>query len=101
VGNVENVEGLVCITGFGVSSLPLKYLGFPLEASNKVKPIWDGVIEKLERQLASLKMMYLSNGGKVTLIKSTLSNLLTYFLSFFFLLTGVANLFEKLQQDFL
>ena len=60
VGNVESVEGLVCITGCGVSSLPLKYLGFPLGASNKVKPIWDGVIEKLERQLASLKMMYLS-----------------------------------------
>jgi hypothetical protein len=33
VGNVENVDGLVDILGYGVSSLPMKYLGLSLEAS--------------------------------------------------------------------
>jgi hypothetical protein len=45
--------------------------------------------------------MYLSKGGKVTHIKSTLSNLLTYFLSLFPIHAGVANRMKKLQRDFL
>jgi hypothetical protein len=46
-------------------------------------------------------MMYLSKGDKVNLIKSTLSNLPTYFMSLFPLPTSVANCIEKLQHDFL
>ena len=45
--------------------------------------------------------MYLSNGGKVTLIKSTLSNLPTYFLSIFPIPAVVANHIEKVQWNFL
>jgi hypothetical protein len=45
--------------------------------------------------------MYLSKGGRVTLIKSTFSNLPTYFLYLFLLPTGVANRIEKLLRDFL
>jgi hypothetical protein len=45
--------------------------------------------------------MYLSKGGRVTLIKSTLSNLPTYLLSLFPIPASVANRIEKLQQDFL
>jgi hypothetical protein len=53
VGIVENVDGLVGIWGCRVSYLPLKYLGLPLRASFKAKFMWDGVIEKIERRLAS------------------------------------------------
>ena len=45
--------------------------------------------------------MYLSKGGRVTLIKSTLSNLPTYFLSLFPILASVANRIEKVQRNFL
>jgi hypothetical protein len=45
--------------------------------------------------------MYLSKGGRVTLIKSTLSNLPTYFLSLFPVPSGVASRIEKLHRDFL
>jgi hypothetical protein len=47
----------------------------------KVKSIWDDIIEKIEHRLAGSKMVYLSKCGRVTLIKSTLSNLPTYFMS--------------------
>jgi hypothetical protein len=39
VGNVNNVDGLADILGFGVSALPLEYLGFLFEASFKAKSI--------------------------------------------------------------
>jgi hypothetical protein len=61
----------------------------------------DGIIEKIERCLAGWKRLYLSKGGRITLIKSTLSNLPTYFMSLFPLPTSVANRIEKLQRDFL
>jgi hypothetical protein len=66
-----------------VSSLPMKYLGLPLEAHFKAKPIWDGVIEKIEHCLVGWKRANLSKGCRITLIKSTMCNLPTYFLSFF------------------
>jgi hypothetical protein len=44
--------------------------------------------------------MNLSNGGRVTLIKSTLSNLPMYFMSLILLTASVANRIEKLQHDF-
>jgi hypothetical protein len=44
--------------------------------------------------------MYLSKGGRVALIKSTLSNLPTY-MSLFSLPAGVVNRIEKIQLDFL
>jgi hypothetical protein len=67
VGNVDNVNGWLAFWGCRVSSLPLKYLGLPLGASYKAKSIWDGVVEKIERRLASWKMMYLSKGGRLPL----------------------------------
>jgi hypothetical protein len=74
VGNFHNVDRLVSILGCGVSYLPLKYLGLPLGAYFKAKSIWEGVIEKIECRLAGWKMMYLFEGGRITLIKSTLFN---------------------------
>jgi hypothetical protein len=101
VGNVDNVEGLADIMGCGVSSLPMKYLGLPLGASFKAKSIWNEVVEKIERRLAGWKRMYLSKGGRITLMKSTLSSLPTYFLSLFLIPASVANRIEKLFRDFL
>jgi len=101
VGFVDNMDDLAGILGCGVSSLPLKYLGLPLGAPFKNKSSWDEVVGKIERRLASWKRLYLSKGGRVTLIKSTLSNLPTYFLSLFPIPSSVANRIEKLQQDFL
>ncbi|KAG7987145.1 hypothetical protein I3843_03G118100 [Carya illinoinensis] len=101
VGDVGNIQGLASILGCGVSSLPMKYLGLPLGASFKAKTIWGEVLEKLERRLAGWKRLYLSKGGRITLIKSTLSNLPTYFLSLFPLPTSIASKIEKLQRDFL
>jgi hypothetical protein len=48
------VDGLASILGSGVFSLPLKYLGLLLGAS-KANYIWDGVIEKIERQFGQLE----------------------------------------------
>ena len=98
---MPNFHELVEILGCRESALPLKYLGLPLGASFKDKSIWNPILEKMERRLAGWKRLYLPKGGKVTLIKSTLSSLPTYFLSLFPIPAKVAKRIEKLQRDFL
>ena len=101
VGVVSNMEGLAGILGCNCVALRMKYLGLPLGAKFKETTIWNPIIEKMERRLVGWKRLYLAKGGKVTLIKSTLSNLPTYFLSLFPIPVGVARRLEKLQRDFL
>jgi hypothetical protein len=101
IGNVDNVAELASILGCGTALLPLKYLGMPLGARHKATSTWDDIVVNMERRLASWQRLYLSKGARVTLIKSTLSNLPTYFLSLFSIPTRVANRFEKLQRNFL
>ena len=100
VGVVHNLEALVGLLGCGQSSLPLKYLGIPLGAKFKDLFVWDPILERMERRLAGWKRLYLSKGGKVTLIKSSLLSLPTYFLSLFPLPGKVEKCMEKLQRDF-
>jgi hypothetical protein len=101
VGNVQQVDYLASILGCEVASLPFEYLGLPLGAPNSAIHIWDGVLEKMDRHLAGWKQPLLSKGGRVTLIKSTLANIPTYYMSLFKIPVSVANRIEKLQRDFL
>ena len=101
IGEVCNLDVLAGLLGCRHSSLPLKYLGLPLEAKFKELSIWNPILENMERRLAGWKRLYLSKGGNVTLIKSTLSSLPTYFLSIFPISGKVANRMEKLHRDFL
>jgi hypothetical protein len=101
VGSSGNVGQLVGILGCGSGDLPLKYLGLPLGDLFKLKTMWAGLEDLMSRRLASWKRAYLSKGGRVTLLKSTLSNMPTYMLSLFPIPAYVAKRLEKIQRDFL
>jgi hypothetical protein len=101
VGEVPLLEELADILGCKTSTLPMKYLGLPLGASFKSKNIWNPIVERMERRLAGWKRLYLSKGGRLTLIKSTLSNLPTYFLSLFPIPAAVAKRIDQVQRNFL
>ena len=101
IGEVPNVFVLAEILGCRVGSLPMTYLGMPLGASHKSPTVWNPILEKFEHKLAGWKKMYLSKSGRLTLLKSTLSSLPTYYLSLFTIPTHVANKIERVQRDFL
>uniref|UniRef100_A0A7N2KZU0 Reverse transcriptase domain-containing protein n=1 Tax=Quercus lobata TaxID=97700 RepID=A0A7N2KZU0_QUELO len=101
IGEVPNIHVLAEILGCRIGSLPMTYLGMPLGASHKSPTIWNPILEKIERKLVGWKKMYLSKGGRLMLLKSTLSSLSTYFLSLFTIPTHVTNKIERLQRDFL
>ena len=89
IGEVNNVHALAEILGCRIGSLPMIYLGMPLGAFHKSPSIWNPILEKINRKLAEWKKLYLSKGGRWTLLKSTLSSLPTYYLSLFTILSHV------------
>ena len=83
------------------NDITYEVLGFTLGAKFKLKDIWNSIIEKMEHRLAGWKRLYLSKGGHLTLLKSTLSNLPTYYLSLFPISVEMAKQIEKIQRNFL
>ena len=63
--------------------------------------VWDGVEERFRKRLALWKKRYISKGGRLTLIRSTLSNMPIYIMSLFRLPRGAKSRLEKIQRDFL
>ena len=68
IGEVNNMHALVEILGCRVGALPMTYLGMPLETSHKSPSIWNPILERIERRLAGWKKLYLSKGGRLTLL---------------------------------
>ena len=52
------------------------------------------------KKLLGWKRLYLSKGGRLTLLKSTLSSLPTYYLSLFTVPKAVAIRLERIQRNF-
>ena len=101
LGRVDNVELLAAELGCGVGFLPTTYLGLPLGAPHRAVGIWDSMEERFRKRLSSWKRQYISKGGRLTLIRSSLSSLPIYFLSLFRIPKSVCSRLEKIQRDFL
>ncbi|WKA02253.1 hypothetical protein VitviT2T_020466 [Vitis vinifera] len=101
VGEVDDIEELAAEVGCRVGSLPSQYLGLPLGAPNRASSMWDGVEERVRRRLALWKRQYISKGGRITLIKSTMASIPIYQMSLFRMPNIVVRRLEKLQRDFL
>ncbi|XP_060210356.1 uncharacterized protein LOC132637257 [Lycium barbarum] len=83
VNEVPNLEELADILSYNIGSLPTTYLGLPLGAKFKSIDIWNSVIERMEKRLATWQIQYLSLGGRLTLINSVLDSIPTYIMSLF------------------
>ena len=96
IGEVNNLDALANILSCKVGNLPMKYLVMPLGTSFKTASIWNPILEKMEKKLSGWKRLYLSKGGRLTLLKSTLSGLPTYFLSLFTIPIAMAARLERI-----
>ncbi|RVW15364.1 LINE-1 reverse transcriptase-like [Vitis vinifera] len=101
VGRVENLENLALEAGCKVGRLPSSYLGIPLGANHKSVAVWDGVEERFRKRLTLWKRQFISKGGRITLIRSTLSSMPIYLMSLLRMPRVVSLRLEKIQRDFL
>ena len=98
---VGRVENLALEAGCKVGRLPSSYLGIPLGANHKSVAVWDGVEERFRKRLALWKRQFISKGGRITLIRSTLSSMPIYLMSLLRMPRVVSLRLEKIQRDFL
>lgn len=68
------------------------YLGTPIGDNPRKKEMWDPIIAKFKKRLASWKHKHLSFAGSICLIKSIVTSLPLFYLSFFKVLLGVARI---------
>ena len=101
IGPVNNLVELASELGCNIGSLPTSYLGLPLGAKHKALGVWDPIEERFRKRLAAWKSQYISKGGRITLIRSTLSSLPIYHLSLFRMPQKVCVRLERIQRQFL
>ena len=88
---------LLCRTG----SLPFTYLGLPIGGNISRRAAWEPVIDRMKNKLAAWNGKLLSIGGRLTLIKASLSSLPLYFMSLFPIPKGIIDCIVKIQRNFL
>lgn len=89
------------VLGCEAGTLPFKYLGVTVGANMKLSKNWKPLIDRFRSKLSDWKAKTLSFGGRLTLIKSVLGNLPTYYLSLFKAPKGVLSELERLRRRFL
>lgn len=101
--NTTDMEVLSMAEVLGCSNgaFPFTYLGVPVGANMGLKKHWKPVVDKFEARLSKWKAQSLSFGGRITLIKSVLNSLPTYFMSLFKVPQGILDSLEKIRRKFL
>ncbi|KAJ0469888.1 putative reverse transcriptase zinc-binding domain-containing protein [Helianthus annuus] len=87
---------LQCRAGF----FPFKYLGLYVGANMNLIKNWKPIVDLFKNRLSMWKARKLSYGGRITLLKSVLSSLPTYFFSLYKAPSLVLNDLERLRRVF-
>ncbi|XP_039002784.1 uncharacterized protein LOC120129333 [Hibiscus syriacus] len=85
----------------GWERVPSNYFGLPIGYSRNSVDLWKSIVDKFHARLDGWKSKLLSFGGRLTLVRSTLSNLPVYYLSLFQMSAAVAYKLNSLVANFL
>jgi hypothetical protein len=66
-----------------VGKVPFLYLGLPIGGDSRRLGFWEPVLARIRNKLSGWKSRFLSFGGRLILLKSVLTSLRVYALSFF------------------
>ncbi|XP_058746836.1 uncharacterized protein LOC131619795 [Vicia villosa] len=79
----------------------ITFLGILSGANPRRLESWRGLVNKLKKRLSSWKGHFLSFGGRITLLKSVLSSLAIFTLSFYKSPIGIIKEITRIQSNFL
>ncbi|GKA11719.1 hypothetical protein Tco_0691265, partial [Tanacetum coccineum] len=82
------------------AALPLKYLGVPVGCNMARCSNWDAIFQKFSSKLTLWNARLLSTGGRLSLIKSVLGSLPTYYMSLYKVPVFVCNKLESMRNNF-
>ncbi|GJW40857.1 retrovirus-related pol polyprotein from transposon TNT 1-94 [Tanacetum coccineum] len=88
------------LIGCDIGKTPFKYLGVMAGTSMLKIKAWDMIVDRISVRLSKWKVKTLSVRGRLTLIKSVLGSLPTYYFSLFKVPSGVLKNLESLRSNF-
>ncbi|KAJ0764362.1 putative RNA-directed DNA polymerase [Helianthus annuus] len=98
--NDESVQEWANRLSCNKGSFPFKHLGLVVGANMNLVRNWNPVIEVFRSRLSLWKAKNLSYGGRITLLKSVLNSLPTYFFSLYKAPTKVLDILERCRRIF-
>ncbi|GKC33178.1 putative RNA-directed DNA polymerase, eukaryota, reverse transcriptase zinc-binding domain protein, partial [Tanacetum coccineum] len=96
----EEVSNLAKIIGCGAAKFPMKYLGVPVGGNMARCSNWNAIIHKFSSKLSLWKVRLLSVGGRLSLIKSVLGSLPTYYMSIYMMPATVQKKLKATRNKF-
>jgi len=84
-----------------VGKVPFLFLGLSIGGNPCRLAFWEPVLHTLKSRLFRWKSRFLSFGGRLTLLKSAMTSLPVYALSFFKALSGIISSNKSLLKFFL
>ncbi|GKC23856.1 hypothetical protein Tco_1026006, partial [Tanacetum coccineum] len=93
----EEVSCMASVIGCGVAKLPLKNLGVSVGCNMSRCSDWNAIIQNFSSKLSLWKARLLSVGGHLSLIKSVLGNLPTYYMSIYMMSVVVRKNLKSLS----
>lgn len=85
----------VMVLNYRVGTLPFVYLGLPIGRDSLKMEFWRLLLNNITSRLSNWKSKFRSFGGRLILLKSVMSSLPVYFLSFFKAPTGIISSIES------
>ncbi|CAJ2642357.1 unnamed protein product [Trifolium pratense] len=83
-----------------VGKIPFLYLGLQIGGDPRRLVFWEPVLSRIKNRLSGWKNRFLSFGGRLVLLKSVLTSLPVYALSFFKVPSGIISSIESLFIKF-
>ncbi|CAJ2669290.1 unnamed protein product [Trifolium pratense] len=83
-----------------VGKIPFLYLGLPIGGDPRRLCFWEPVLDRLKNRLSGWRSRFLSIGGRLVLLKSVLTSLPVYALSFFKAPSGIISSIESILIKF-
>nr|GEU37706.1 RNA-directed DNA polymerase, eukaryota [Tanacetum cinerariifolium] len=97
----EDILDMANIIGCWAAKLPMKYLGVPVGCNMARCNNWEAIIQKISSKFSFWKARLLSVGGRLSLIKSVLGNLPTYFMSLYLMPASIRSKLESMRSNFI
>ncbi|KAJ0899055.1 putative RNA-directed DNA polymerase [Helianthus annuus] len=98
--NEGEVEAMAQVLKCRKGTFPFKHLGLLVGANMNLARNWKPVIDTFKNRLSLWKAKTLSYGGRITLIKSVLNALPTYYLSLFKAPVKVIDALDRIRRVF-
>ncbi|GKE15255.1 hypothetical protein Tco_1422832 [Tanacetum coccineum] len=91
---------MASLIGCGATSFPLRYLGVLVGCSKARCSNWNAITQSFASKLALWKACLLSIGGRLSLIKSVLGHLPTYYMSIYPMPVSILKKLESMRNQF-